>query len=830
MQRPGQVFKAVRAYAVLAAWVKVTAGAIEEVDLAAVHEHARHLASLVEDEALRVAPAGAERTRAADRFVRRAALWRRHQGRARFTGIRGPDDALPSSTDGAAQLLRNHWGNVFAGGPSDPVDAERFLAHVPADMLPLPVMPSLDDFKRLLAKKADSAPGPDGLRFSAWQAAGPVGLRCLHGVLLKLWQGEAAPASFRESLLCFIPKALDAGGFCLPEDTRPIALSDTSYKIIASMLNAILAAALPPFIDDRQRGFMRGRQGIDHVMELEAAAIGTGRTGSTAPACCLFDIKAAFPSLNHSFLASVLQKFCGSHPAGRIIIDFYIGNKASLLLFGDVLDGFGVSAGVRQGCPLSGSLFALCFHTIIIDLQFKLIHKSFAISARIFAYADDLGIILSDLWILMPFLYESLCAAGRATNLHLNVKKTKVLPLWRNPQLAASSRRLSAGWPLWAKFGFCLSHEYLGVIVGPAATNALRWVKAVSCFEARVVAIAQMGVAWPTSIMLFNVFALPVLSYIAQVVPTDSLPKTLLARMMAKLFKLPMNRIPYAAFLALQEIHIPLKLRDIHSEGAAARLRVAIRSVGVKAALRLLEDATSDDHLAVNPHGRWQAECTAVNVSSALSLLSSHEFNIASAREFRLQHHLSEMLRNRSASYCFANLFSARLRTVFSRCQLPLDPVVLGRSLKESLTLAAAMLSPGLLVATLRLGTNSWATSHGFGNAAEACPFCSAAGGDRLSHYVQCGGIYVWLDESLPDIHWPLDDNLGRICAFFGGCDSTPAQGAATALIHDLIHSAAKSARHNAVSGRSALTARMRAVMSGSRAVFRILNDLNAVL
>jgi hypothetical protein len=829
MNRPQVVVKAVAAYPDLAQWIIIPAGSqlYQEADRAGLHEHARHIAGLVEDEALRKAPAGAARNRAADRFIRRAALWRRHQGRARFSGIRSADQPLPTSTEGAAQLLRDHWGTVFAGGPTVEEDIDRFIAHIPADMIPESPLPSLDDLRRVLEKKADSAPGPDGLRYSAWQASGLVGARCLHGVLAEMWDGEPAPASFRASLLCFIPKATDAGGYSLPEEMRPIALSDTGYKVIASVLNHILAAALPPFIDERQRGFMRGRQGIDHVMELEAAAIGMGRVGG-APACCLFDILAAFPSLSHRFLTRALLKFCGKHPLGRIIIDLYLENEASLLLFGNVVFGFAVLAGVRQGCPLSGSLFALCFHAIIVDLQLRVVHQSFVVSARIFAYADDLGIVLQDMWLMMPMLYESLRSAGRATNLHINVKKTRVLPLWRAPDLEIGRRRLSAGWPAWAKFIFTLEHEYLGILVGPSATNVKRWICAVLKFESRVVSIAQMGVAWPTAILLYNLFAMPVLSYIAQVVPTDALPKTLLARMMARLFKLPMNRIPYEAILALPSLSIPLRLRDVRTEGLAARIRVAIKCRGMGGALQLLREATSDDHLAVNPHGKWQAECTATNVHEASLSLTARELASVAAQTFRMQHHICMVLRSRVPDFNFVALFSARIRVIISRSLLLLDPFVLGASLKATLELAAAVLSPGLLTSTLRLGTNSWATSHGNGNVAESCPFCGAAAADRVSHYIQCGAIYVWIEESVPDIHWPLDDSLGRVRAFFGGCDSTPDQSAATTIMHDLIHFAAKSARRNALDGRSALTARLRAVMSGSPTVFRLFSEMNA--
>jgi hypothetical protein len=74
------------------------------------------------------------------------------------------------------------------------------------------------------------------------------------------------------------------------------------------------------------------------------------------------------------------------------------------------------------------------------------------------------------------------------------------------------------------------------------------------------------------------------------------------------------------------------------------------------------------------------------------------------------------------------------------------------------------------------------------------------------------------------------DDPIARVSAFFGRIDCTPVQGAATALVHDIVHAAAKSARMNSIRGSAAMTARLRAVMSGSPAVLHILLDLHAHL
>ncbi len=91
----------------------------------------------------------------------------------------------------------------------------------------------------------------------------------------------------------------------------------------------------------------------------------------------------------------------------------------------------------------------------------------------------------------------------------------------------------------------------------------------------------------------------------------------------------------------------------------------------------------------------------------------------AAAQTFRTQHHISELLRSRSVVFDFPPLFAVRLGPVVARGGLNHVPRVLGDLLRGTLLSAAALLSPGLLIATHRLGTNSGATSHGFGNTAD---------------------------------------------------------------------------------------------------------------
>ena len=71
---------------------------------------------------------------------------------------------------------------------------------------------------------------------------------------------------------------------------------------------------LPSFVDDRQKGFMKGRLGTDNLILLEAVSLVASRSSGGAPATVLLDILAAFPSVAHRYLSAVLHKFLGDNP------------------------------------------------------------------------------------------------------------------------------------------------------------------------------------------------------------------------------------------------------------------------------------------------------------------------------------------------------------------------------------------------------------------------------------------------------------------------------------------------------------------------------------
>ena len=99
-----------------------------------------------------------------------------------------------------------------------------------------------------------------------------------------------------------------------------------------------------------------------------------------------------------------------------LIKELYKGCLCNILFAGAVCTVILVESGIKQGCPASGSLFALAADPLI---RFMLAESALKWS-RILAYADDLALVCWRLDEQLPVVLEILCVWGLATALKLN--------------------------------------------------------------------------------------------------------------------------------------------------------------------------------------------------------------------------------------------------------------------------------------------------------------------------------------------------------------------------------------------------------------------------
>jgi len=181
------------------------------------------------------------------------------------------------------------------------------------------------------------------------------------------------------------------------EDYRPITLLNTDYKIlgrtVASCLRGILAEILHP----SQHGGVQGGGIFDAGATVRDAIAYAEKTQT--PLCFLsLDFTEAFDRISHTYLFKLLSVYGFSTKFTAFIKNMYDQAHSTLHINGHTTSPFPIQCGVRQGCPLSMLLFALCLTPLLRLLDRTLTGIRIARGTRTaaVAYADDITLFVTD--------------------------------------------------------------------------------------------------------------------------------------------------------------------------------------------------------------------------------------------------------------------------------------------------------------------------------------------------------------------------------------------------------------------------------------------------
>lgn len=167
------------------------------------------------------------------------------------------------------------------------------------------------------------------------------------------------------------PEAGD--GIADPGGSRPISLSNTLHTLVAKGLNATLENLASRLVHPSQRGFVEGRSMHENIVRTLAPVHRSLRYPQSDIAVVLFDIAAAFPSPGWGSIWAVM--------AGMRIPAWLISSLRALcegstaqIVFGGILTdaGFDIARGIKQGCPSSGSVWAMVFDPVVRLLRAQL--------------------------------------------------------------------------------------------------------------------------------------------------------------------------------------------------------------------------------------------------------------------------------------------------------------------------------------------------------------------------------------------------------------------------------------------------------------------------
>jgi hypothetical protein len=344
-----------------------------------------------------------------------------------------------------------------------------------------------------------------------WEALQELGGDDVEAKLDDAYRDEDG-CNFNLGLLACIPKqttGVTAAGvqYVSPADTRPINMVDTSSRLLASAARLRWEGHLERWLCPEQRGFLPNRSLLANVVDLEDEAMQTSLRESEG-AIFLLDFAAAFPSVSQQFLRAALRHV-GFPPAALRFVDaLYYKNGCRIQVKGSNFDGFAMTGGIRQGCPLSPLLFITA-----MDGLLRVIVRKVA-GAKVKAFADDTAVIVRSLKEDLPRLHEVFCRLERATGLQLNMRKCVLIPLGDRGPTAVQAHLERSGSP-WFGVKVSTHGKYLGFEVGPGRGTS-SWTKPVqkAWDRVRLWEWSRLGLFFATQV--WNIMVLSLFSFVAQ--------------------------------------------------------------------------------------------------------------------------------------------------------------------------------------------------------------------------------------------------------------------------------------------------------------------------
>ena len=345
--------------------------------------------------------------------------------------------------------IRGRWKEHFCtllnqDGAADP-DACRYLSKRPTrDDLSGPFeMKELDTALKSL--KNDKAPGQDGIPPEVLKHGGSE----LKSELLKLFnlclEKGSLPQDMKDALIVTIYKKKGERSDC--GNYRGISLLSIPGKILAKMILNRLLNLSEEVLPESQCGFRAGRSTTDMIFtirQLQEKAI-----EQHVPLYIVFvDFSKAFDTVDRGTLWKVLETYGCPNDLVNLIREFHDGLTGSVSIGGEASESFKIGHGVKQGCVLAPTLFALyltaVLETMSIDLlsglyirtrtDGKLYNLARLKSCRLtreecireLLYADDSALLSNNLSEIQEIV-DRFSSAASLFGLKINASKTELL-------------------------------------------------------------------------------------------------------------------------------------------------------------------------------------------------------------------------------------------------------------------------------------------------------------------------------------------------------------------------------------------------------------------
>lgn len=374
-------------------------------------------------------------------------------------------------------------------------------------------------FEALKKSKLSRSPGSDGLTpdfyLKFWGRLG----KPFTTLANKMLSNGCLTVSQREGLITLLCK--DEARRSDLRAWRPITLLNCDYKMIAKCIATRLTDVLDVILGPYQACCVPGRSAQMHGFGIRDL-LEWAESRNLQGLLCSFDQEKAFDVVSHDYIFQILQQARIGSNVQKMVRALYCGPTSAVTIRGSVSESFSVGRGVRQGCPLSPVLYVLAIEPLLQRLASDSQIGRFPLPpdappAAIFAYADDLTLVLPDEHSLNRAM-TVIHLYGQASGAKLNTAKSSVMYL-RNP-------------PLSPRHGLPVASEVkvLGYRFGPKGPSPSNWTAALTKLESRVRDYQQLNCPVTARATIARTLLLSVLSYVTSIMPIPAPTKQAVER------------------------------------------------------------------------------------------------------------------------------------------------------------------------------------------------------------------------------------------------------------------------------------------------------------
>jgi hypothetical protein len=277
------------------------------------------------------------------------------------------DLSVATTPSEVIEVIVSHFQS-YLGSPSVNEPASDIMSFIPRlihadDCVGLGSPPSSDEIRAcVFALSKDSACGPDGFNGSFYRSSWDIIQSDLCLAIQHFFSGSDLPISWSSTNLILIPKC-EKPRSC--SEFRPISLCNFTNKIISKVLASRLSPYLDRIISSSQAGFVKGRLITDNVLLAQELVSQIDRKVRGSNVIFKLDMEKAYDRISWFFIIKVLRAFGFPEDLIDLVWRLISNCRFSVIINGSARGYFRVGRGIRQGDPLSPTLFVIAAEAFI---------------------------------------------------------------------------------------------------------------------------------------------------------------------------------------------------------------------------------------------------------------------------------------------------------------------------------------------------------------------------------------------------------------------------------------------------------------------------------